>query len=427
MVGKRPSKFGRSLSANRQLQFQPQAQPESNGIERKGDSVTTSRVIQPKQRGNLPGLVIAALGALFGSAAAWADDLNMPVGVTDISRQVYDLHMLIFYICVVIGVLVFGVMIWSMLHHRKSHGVEPATFHESTKVELAWTIIPTLILIMMAIPATRVLVQMYDTGGEDMLVEVRGYQWKWEYKYLDDDRNKAFSFMSNLSTSQDEIREVSAKGEHYLLEVDEPLRIPVNRKVRFLITSNDVIHAWWVPDFGIKRDAVPGMINELWTIVEEPGVYRGQCTELCGKDHGFMPIVVQAMPEDEYDAWYDSRITLAKEQAEIVNMQFTHEELMEQGEAVYSKYCASCHQDNGKGIPPVFPSLVGTEITTGPVEDHIDIILYGKPGTAMQAFESQLRPDEIGAVTHYERHSWGNNTDDIVQPIDVFNLMNKEG
>jgi len=367
------------------------------------------------------------LGAAV-SAPALADEFNMPVGVTDISRQVYDLHMLIFWICCAIGAVVFGVMIWSMLHHRKSHGAVPETWHESTKVELAWTIIPTLILILMAIPATTVLRQMYDTGGEDMLVEVRGYQWKWEYKYLDQDsREKTFSFMSNLATSQDEIQEVSAKGEHYLLEVDEPLRIPVNRKVRFLITSNDVIHAWWVPDFGIKRDAVPGLVNELWAIVEEPGVYRGQCTELCGKDHGFMPIVVQAMPEDEYDSWYAARLQQAKEEKKFATMEFTHEELMEQGAAVYGKYCASCHQENGKGIPPVFPALAGSAVATGPVDAHIEMILNGVNGTAMQSFSSQLRVDEIGAVTHYERHSWGNNTDDIVQPRDVAALMKKEG
>ena len=384
-------------------------------------------VLQMRATFATPNKLIAAAALLTATAPALADEFNMPVGVTDISREVYDLHMGIFYVCCIIGAVVFGVMIWSMLQHRKSLGAVAATWHESTKVELAWTIIPTIILIGMAIPATDVLRKMYDTGGEDMLVEVRGYQWKWEYKYLDEDRNKTFSFLSNLATPQDEIREVTSKGEHYLLEVDEPLRIPVNRKVRFLVTSADVIHAWWVPDFGIKRDAVPGMINELWTIVETPGVYRGQCTELCGKDHGFMPIVVQAMPEDEFDAWYAARQQLAKEQEKLATMEFSHEELMEQGEVVYEKYCASCHQTNGKGIPPVFPALDGSAIATGPVEDHIGIILNGKPGSAMQAFSSQLRPDEIGAVTHYERHAWGNNTDDIVQPIDVVNLMNKEG
>ena len=376
--------------------------------------------------GRILSLSIFGLG-LLSTTGALADEFNIPVGVTGISRSVYDLHMLIFGICCVIGFVVFGVIIWSVLQHRKSLGAVPATFHESTRVEIAWTVVPTLILVLMAIPATRVLVEMYDTGGEDMTVEVRGYQWKWEYKYLDDDYNKTFSFLSNLATPQDEIRGVTNKGEHYLLEVDEPLRIPINKKVRFLVTSSDVIHAWWVPDFGIKRDAVPGMINELWAIVEEPGIYRGQCTELCGKDHGFMPIVVHAMEQDEYDDWYATRLTQAKEEAKYANKTFTSEELMADGEAVYSKYCASCHQANGKGVPPVFPALDGSAIATGPKAAHLDIIINGKPGTAMQAFGQQLRPDELAAVTHYERHAWGNNTGDIIQPIEVVNLLKKEG
>ncbi len=370
---------------------------------------------------------VAALATLAATTSSWADEFNMPVGVTDISRQVYDLHMLIFIICCVIGAVVFGVMIWSMLHHRKSHGVEPATWYHSTKVEIAWTVIPFLILIGMAIPATKVLVQMYDTGGEDLAIEVRGYQWKWQYKYLDEDRNPTFDFFSNLATPQDEIQEVATKGEHYLLEVDEPMRIPVNRKVRFLVTSNDVIHAWWVPDFGIKRDAVPGVMNDLWAIVEEPGVYRGQCTELCGKDHGFMPIVVQALPEDEYDEWFKSRKELAIAQKKLEDEVYTHEELMTKGAEVYTKFCASCHQENGKGIPPVFPALDGSAIATGPKADHIGIILNGKQGTAMAAFSNQLRADEIAAVTHYERHAWGNNAGDLTQPLEVVNLKNKEG
>ena len=267
-----------------------------------------------------------ALLGLFAVSTAFADELNMPVGVTDISRQVYDLHMTIFWVCVFIGIGVFGVMFWSIIHHRRSAGHEPATFHESTTLELGWTIIPTLILIAMAVPATKVLIAMYDTGGEDMTVEVRGYQWKWQYKYLDDDYNRTFDFFSNMSTPQDEIQGVANKGEFYLLEVDNPLRIPINRKVRFLVTSEDVIHAWWVPDFGIKRDAVPGMLNELWTIVEEPGVYRGQCTELCGKDHGFMPVVVEAMEEADYDAWYAEQVAAEQVRIQEMSKTFTEED-----------------------------------------------------------------------------------------------------
>ena len=363
----------------------------------------------------------AAAALLVASGLAAADELNMPVGVTDISRQVYDLHMLILYICCIIGAVVFGAMFWSIIHHRRSQGHEAANFHENTKLEIAWTVVPTLILIAMAVPATQVLRDMYDTGGEDMTVEVRGYQWKWQYKYLDEDYNRTFDFFSNLSTPKDELYNQSAKGEFYLLEVDEPLRIPINKKVRFLITAEDVIHAWWVPDFGIKRDAVPGMLNELWTIVETPGVYRGQCTELCGKDHGYMPIVVQAMEQADYDSWYESRLAAEQERQALESQVFTNEELMAMGEETYTKFCASCHQANGQGVPPVFPSLVGSPYILGDRDEHVRMVLNGVPGTAMQAFGNQLSKAEIAAVVHYERHSWGNNSGELTQPVDVAN------
>jgi cytochrome c oxidase subunit II len=365
---------------------------------------------------------VGAMLGLFMAQIASADELNMRRGVTEISASVYDLHMIILWICVFIGIGVFGVMFWSIIHHRRAAGHEAAQFHESTKLELAWTIVPTLILVLMAVPATQVLIAMYDTGGEDMTVEVRGYQWKWQYKYLDDDYNNTFSFFSNMSTSQDEIQNRSAKGEHYLLEVDNALRIPANRKVRFLITAEDVIHSWWVPDFGIKRDAIPGMLNELWTIVEEPGVYRGQCTELCGKDHGFMPVVVEVMEEEAFDAWYAEEVVNEAVRQEALSKTFTHEELMAQGEQVYATFCASCHQANGQGVPPVFPSLVGTQVVTGPRDDHIKLVIDGVTGTAMQAFGKQLDAAQLGAVVHYERHAWGNNAGDITQPRDVLEL-----
>ena len=362
-----------------------------------------------------------ALAVLAMSAGA--DELNMTRGVTEISNSIYDLHMFIFWICVVIGVIVFGALFWSVIHHRKSAGHTAAQFHESTRLEIGWTLVPTLILIVIAWPATQTLVAMYDTGGEDMAIEVRGYQWKWQYKYLDEDYNSTFGFFSNLATPRDEINNQQAKGEFYLLEVDEPLRIPVNRKVRFLITAEDVIHAWWIPEFGIKRDAVPGMLNELWTIVPEPGIYRGQCTELCGKDHGFMPIVVHAMAEDEYDSWYAQKVSSEAARKEALSKTFTEEELMAQGEQVYGTFCASCHQANGKGIPPVFPALDGSAIAIGPRADHLEIIVNGKTGTAMQAFGRQLDAAQIAAVTHYERHAWSNNTGDITQPRDVIEFM----
>ncbi|MEQ8692216.1 MAG: cytochrome c oxidase subunit II [Pseudomonadales bacterium] len=368
------------------------------------------------------GKFTTTVGLLLIAGLTMADELNMPVGVTDISRQVYDLHMIIFYICVAIGCLVFGVMFWSIIHHRRAAGHEAAQFHESTRLELAWTIVPTLILIGMAFPATQVLIAMYDTGGEDMTVEVRGYQWKWQYKYLDDDYQQTFAFMSNLATPREEIENKANKGEFYLLEVDEPLRIPINRKVRFLVTAEDVIHAFWVPDFGIKRDAVPGMLNELWAIVPEPGVYRGQCTELCGKDHGFMPIVVEAMEEAEYEAWYAGRLEQQRLIDEAVKETLTPEQLMAEGKEVYDRTCASCHMANGQGVPPAFPSLVGSPAVTGDRDEHLRIVVDGVPGTAMQSFKSQLNAREIAAVVHYERHAWGNNAGDVTQPVDVVTL-----
>jgi len=363
-----------------------------------------------------------ALTVLLGGVSlAWGDELNMREGVTDISKTVYDLHMLIMWICVVIGVVVFGAMFVSMYAHRKSLGHEPAKFHENTRLEIAWTVIPLFILIGMAVPATKVLIQMYDTGGEDLTIEVRGYQWKWQYKYLDSNLNNTLTFFSSLATPQDEVNNKSAKGEYYLLEVDQPLVIPIEKKVRFLVTANDVIHAWWVPDFGIKRDAIPGMLNELWAIAKKPGIYRGQCTELCGKDHGFMPVVVHAVPQDEYEKWYTEKRAAYEAYQQMASQTFSADELMKLGESVYSKTCVTCHQANGKGVPPVFPALDGSAIATGPRDAHIDMVYHGKPGTAMQAFGLQLNAAEIAAVVHYERHSWSNKADDVTQPVDVLN------
>jgi cytochrome c oxidase subunit 2 len=265
---------------------------------------------------------------------------------------------------------------------------------------------------------------MYDTGGEDMSIEVRGYQWKWQYKYLDDDYNNTLSFFSVMSTPRDEIYNQSVKADNYLLEVDEYLRIPTNRKVRFLITAEDVIHAWWVPDFGIKRDAVPGMLNELWTVVEEPGIYRGQCTELCGKDHGFMPIVVEVLPEAEFDAWYASQVSTELVRQETMGNDLTHEELMAQGETVYGTYCASCHMANGEGVAPVFPAIAGSAVALGPRDDHLSLVINGVAGTAMQAFGRQLDPAQLASVVHYQRNAFGNDVGDISQPQDVINLSN---
>jgi cytochrome c oxidase subunit 2 len=355
---------------------------------------------------------------LWSLSASAALELNMTEGVTPVSREVYSLHMLIFWICVAIGLLVFGAMFYSIYYHRKSLGAKPAQFHESTRVEIIWTVIPMLILIGMAIPATKALITMEDTTTPDLTVKVTGYQWKWQYDYLDE----GISFFSTLSTPRAQIANVADKNEHYLLEVDNPLVLPVGKKVRILTTAADVIHSWWVPALGWKRDAIPGFINESWTRIEEPGVYRGQCAELCGKDHGFMPIVVVAKTEEEYQQWLTDMKSEQTAAAESPLGELGKAELIAQGEEVYQTHCASCHQANGQGMPPVFPALVGSPVVTGPVEEHIDVILHGRSGTAMQAFADQLSDTEIAAVVTYKRNSWGNKTADSVQPATIQTL-----
>jgi len=353
------------------------------------------------------------------SVNAEENTLNMTKGVTGISNEVYDLHMLIFYICCVIALIVFGVMFYSIFRHRKSKGAVAAHFHESTKVEIIWTVIPIIILVAMAIPATKTLVAMEDTSQSDITVKITGSQWKWHYSYFGED----VEFFSLLATSQKQIDGIEAKGAHYLLEVDNPLVLPVNRKVRFLMTSDDVIHSWWVPDFAVKKDTIPGFINEAWTRIDEPGVYRGQCAELCGRAHGFMPVVVHAMEEEKFDEWLASKkeeLALQKAAAqEALSQDLSMDELMSQGESIYTARCAVCHQANGEGIPGAFPAIKGSPIATGDVTEHIDIIVNGRPGTAMQAFSNQLSDKEIGAVITYQRNAWGNDTGDTVQASDV--------
>ncbi len=314
-------------------------------------------------------------------------------------------------------------MIWSMLVHRKSLGHEPATFSHSTKLEYAWTIIPIFILIGMAVPATSTLRDMYDSSNADIDIEVRGYQWKWQYTYLNDDPAQEVKFMSSLLTPPDEFYNRAPKREHYLTDVDNPLVIPINKRVRFLITSNDVIHSWWVPDFAVKKDAIPGFVHESWAVVEEPGIYRGKCTELCGKDHGFMPIVVKAVEQDEYENWLAMKQQEAKDVYETVGKTWSMAELMETGETVYAQHCQTCHQANGQGIPPAFPSLVGQGMAIGDLDAHVDIVVNGKAGSAMQAFAAQLNPAEIAAVVTYERNAWGNDVGDLVQPREVNALI----
>ena len=348
--------------------------------------------------------------------AEWA--VNMLPGVTEVSRSVFDLHMIIFWICVVIGVVVFSVMFWSMLVHRRSTGQQPARFHESTTVEILWTVVPFVILVAMAVPATKTLIDIYDTSESELDIQVTGYQWKWHYKYLGQD----VEFFSNLATPSAQIYNRAEKDEHYLLEVDEPLVVPVGTKVRFLITAADVIHSWWVPALAVKKDAIPGFINESWTRIEEPGIYRGQCTELCGKDHGFMPVVVEAKSKEDFAAWLEERKQAAVAERELTSKEWSLEELMARGEKAYVTACAACHQANGEGMPPMFPALRGSAIATGPVAAHIDIVVNGKPGTAMAAFGKQLSPVDLAAIITYERNAWGNTVGDMVTPRDILDF-----
>ncbi len=360
----------------------------------------------------------------FVSAAdPW--QMNMFKGVTPMSRDIYDLHMIAILVCAAIGVVVFGVMFYSLIHHRKSKGYKAASFHDNVKLEIIWSIIPFLILVGLAVPATTVLIRMDDSNRSEVTIKVVGSQWKWQYQYLD----QGISFFSSLSTPYAQIQNQEPKGEWYLLEVDKPLVLPINKKIRFLVTSTDVIHSWWVPELGIKRDAIPGFMHEAWARIETPGVYRGQCAELCGIGHGFMPIVVQAVSDEEFKQWVAAQPKVTDQYASAVtksapiHANMTRNELMQLGQDKYEMICSACHKADGKGIPPMFPALKGSSVSVGkPISRHIAMILNGVPGTAMQPYKEQLSNEEIAAITTYERNAWGNNTDDVIQPADVANV-----
>ncbi len=364
------------------------------------------------------GPVLMLMSAVALGYGPEVNQVNMAPGATEVGEQIYDLHMLIFWICTIIGLGVFGVMFYSIIYHRKSKGAVASHFHESTKVEIAWTVVPFLILIAMAVPATSTLLEVYDNDDAELDILVTGYQWKWKYEYIDENGENV-TFFSNLRTPQSEILNTEPKGEHYLLEVDEPLVIPVDTKVRFLITANDVIHSWWVPELAVKRDAIPGFINEAWTRVSTEGVYRGQCAELCGKDHGFMPIVVNVVSNDEYGEWLSAKQVEAAAIKELMAQTFTLDQLMERGEAVYARACLACHGANGEG--GVGNAIAGSAVATGDLGPHLEIGINGVPGSAMQAFGGQLNDVDMAAVITYQRNAFGNNMGDMVQPIDVYN------
>lgn len=374
-----------------------------------------------------------AAGSLASGAAFAVNDmpggpkvnqLNLHEPVTRIGEQIYGLHNMMLLICLVIFILVFGVMFYSIFAHRKSKGAKPATWHESTKVEVAWTIVPFVIVILMALPATKAVVAMKDTSNADLTIKATGYQWKWGYDYLKGE-GEGISFLSNLATPRDQIENRAAKTDTYLIEVDNALVVPVNRKIRIVTTANDVIHSWMIPAFGVKQDAIPGFVRDTWFRAEKTGEFRGQCAELCGKDHAFMPIVVRVVNQDEYTKWVDTKKKELLAKADDPNKTWTADELKTRGEKVFAANCAACHQATGKGVPGTFPALDGSPKVMGPKAVQIDTVLNGvvrdgKP--TMMASWKQLSDVEIAAVITYTRNAWGNagkGQDPVVQPADV--------
>jgi cytochrome c oxidase subunit II len=365
-------------------------------------------------------IVWGLTAALYSGLVMAAGDpyqLNLPEPQSIIARQIYDQHTMLLWICLVIFVGVFGTMFYSVLKHRKSQGYKAANFHHSTTVEIIWTIIPFFILVGMAYPATKTIIAMKDTSSPDITIKTTGYQWKWGYDYITGE-GEGISFFSSLATPRAQIQNAAAKNENYLLEVDNPVVVPVGKKVRILLTANDVLHAWWVPALGVKQDAIPGFVRDTWFTVEKPGTYRGQCAELCGKEHGFMPIVVEAVEPQKYAQWVAEQKKKSATSAVDVNKQFTADELKAEGEKVYTANCVACHQANGKGLPGTFPPLEGSKMANGPKADHINIVVNGKTGTAMAPFK-HLSDVQIAAVVTYERNSWGNKAGDIVQPSEI--------
>ena len=373
----------------------------------------------------IPGSIPNGVSGLLACTAGWATqslaetNMNLQEPASVLARSVYDLHTIITLICVVIFIGVFGVMFYSVYAHRKSKGHKAAQFHENVKVEIAWTVIPFIILVLMMFPATKTVLEMKDTSAADITIKVTGYQWKWGYDYLQD----GVGIYSTLTTPLAQIEGREPKTEHYLLEVDNPLVVPVNKKVRVLITANDVLHAWWVPAFGVKQDAIPGFVRDSWFIANREGTFRGQCAELCGKEHGFMPIVVEVVSEAKYAAWMGDQKKKAAALADDPAKVWDLPTLVARGEKVYQNNCVACHQATGKGVPGAFPALDGSPKVTGAKLDQIHILLDGvmkdgKP-TAMVSFAKQLSDTDIAAVITYTRNAWGNKTGEVIQPAEI--------
>ena len=377
---------------------------------------------------------VAAWGVFFMSLislSAWASyDVNIPPPATPVSAQIYGLHMYILWICAVIFVIVFGAMFYSIFKFRKSKGAVPdVNFHESTLIEIIWTIIPFIILLAIAIPSTKAVLDMKDTANPDMTIKVTGFQWGWRYDYAADD----VGFYSNLATPWSQIGQpgqeaTEKRGDDYLLEVDNPMVVPVNKRVRVLITANDVIHGWYVPQLGVNQYGIPGFIKDAWFTAEKVGTFKGQCSQICGKLHGFMPITVIVKSEADYAKWLESAktkwsskpapVAAAAAPAEDSNKKYTLAELKTQGEKIYAANCVACHQANGKGMPPAFPPLAGSKVVLAAADQQINVVLNGRSGTAMQPF-GRLSDTELAAVITYTKNSFGNSAGTMVQPADI--------
>ncbi|MBC3885670.1 cytochrome c oxidase subunit II [Undibacterium griseum] len=348
--------------------------------------------------------------------------LNLQTPVTQIAEQIYSIHNLMLVICLVIFIAVFGVMFYSILKHRKSVGHEAATFHESTAVEIAWTVVPFLIVIGMALPATKTVVAMKDTSNADLTIKVTGMQWKWGYDYLKGE-GEGISFLSTLATPRTQVgapgvAPTEARGDNYLLEVDNQVVVPVNKKVRMITTANDVIHSWTIPAFGVKQDAIPGFVRDTWFKAEKIGTYRGQCVELCGKEHAFMPIVVNVVSDEDYKKWVETKKKEMAAKADDPNKVWTVDELKQRGEKVYAANCVACHQASGKGVPGAFPALDGSAVVAGEKAGQMAIVMNGKNG--MPSWKATLSDTEIAAVITYTRNNWSNKSaENIVQPAEV--------
>jgi len=373
--------------------------------------------------------VLACSGLLFAGAALAVGDspggpavneINLQPPVTKIAEELYSLHMLMLLLCTVIFVGVFGVMFYSIYAHRKSKGHKASHFHESTTVEIIWTIVPFIIVVLMALPATKTVVAMKDTSNADLTVKVTGYQWKWGYDYVKGP-GEGISFYSTLSTPRQEVDGEAPITDTYLQEVDNPLVVPVNKKVRVITTANDVVHSWYVPAFGVKQDAIPGFVRDTWFKAEKVGTYRGFCTELCGKEHAFMPVVVEVLSDDDYARWVDTQKAKMAAANDDPNKTYTLAELKERGEKVYMSNCAVCHQPTGKGAG-AFPALDGSKIANGPIAQHVSLVLTGK--NAMPSWAPTLNDVEIASVITFERNSWGNHTGDVLQPRQVADARN---